>query len=65
MCKKLQKCLFILAAISMALRTTSCIPTRSQFNGMINSSIINGIELAITTAISNAFTPPTTTTTGT
>ena len=65
MCKKLQKCLFLLAVGSMTLATTSCIPTRNQINGLINSSIINGIQFALTTAIAAAFTPPTTTATGT
>ena len=54
--RKFQKYLFLLAAFSMILpATTSCIPTRNAINGMISSSILNGIGLAITFAVESAF----------
>ena len=65
MYKKLQKCLFLLAVGGIALQTASCVPTRSQINGMINSSIMNGIGYVITTGIASVFAPPTTAATGT
>ncbi len=53
----LRKCLVTLLAGGCLYAQTSCIPNKEQWNAMINSALLNGVQIAITLAIEQALTP--------
>ena len=54
--RSLRKCLLVLLAGGMFYAHVSCVPNRDQINNMLNSSVLNGISLAITLGIEQALT---------
>jgi hypothetical protein len=49
--------LLALLASGMLFGSPNCVPSRTQINGLINSSLINGVSLAIELAIASTLTP--------
>jgi hypothetical protein len=55
--KSLKLAVLILSAGGWMMANVSCIPNRDQINSMIQSSVLNGVGLAITLGIDAALRP--------
>lgn len=55
--QSLKAALLTLLTAGTLFGSPNCLPSRGQINGLINSSLINGVGLAIELAIASTLTP--------